>query len=150
MGTEHCKTSIENESSARTSAPPGFASLSSFLLKKVEHCEENLGFKASNGASTLQKLQGEAKSDRIDMEKLKESVGNRPWILYGKSHQIPKENPATKPDKVIFMPSSFSFSLLGIICFVICMIDYSLRIYLIYLQASFSHNFVYPDYFSKI
>ncbi|XP_022758417.1 putative lysine-specific demethylase JMJ16 isoform X2 [Durio zibethinus] len=91
MGAEHWKTRIENESPARLSAPPGFASLSSFFLKKVEHREENLGFKDSKDASTQGKLQVEAKSDVIDVEKLKESVGNRPWILYDKSDQIARE-----------------------------------------------------------
>ena len=100
MGAEHWKTRIENESSARLSAPPGFASLSSFFLKKVEHCEENLGFKASKGASTQEKLQVEAKSDVINVEKLNESIGKRPWILYDKSDQIAKEYQPVQRNKL--------------------------------------------------
>ncbi|XVE77932.1 hypothetical protein DITRI_Ditri13aG0103900 [Diplodiscus trichospermus] len=99
MGAERLKTCIDNESSARLPVPPGFASLSSFFLKKVEHCEETLGFKASNGASRSEKLQVETESDVIDAKKIEESVVNRPWILYDKSDQIAKEYRPLQPPK---------------------------------------------------
>ncbi|KAK6259948.1 hypothetical protein SCA6_014422 [Theobroma cacao] len=99
MGAEQWKTHIENENPARLSPPPGFASLSSFFLKKVENREEKWGFTASKGASTLEQLQEEAKPDMIDVERLKESVGNRTWILFDKSDQIAKECQPVEPDK---------------------------------------------------
>ncbi|XVF21568.1 hypothetical protein REPUB_Repub12eG0100700 [Reevesia pubescens] len=103
MGAEHWKTCIDNDSPARLSAPPGFTSLSSFFLKKVQHREENLGFKDLKGASAQEKLQLETKFDVNDVKKLKESVGNRPWMLYDKSDQIAKEYQPIPPDKATSM-----------------------------------------------
>ncbi|KAK8631039.1 hypothetical protein V6N13_079804 [Hibiscus sabdariffa] len=95
MGAEHCNAPIERDSSARISAPPGFANLSSFFLKKVNHCDGNLNFEASKDLSTQDKVQAEA----IDAEKLKKSVENRPWILNDKIDHIAKEYQSVQPYK---------------------------------------------------
>ncbi|GMJ00735.1 hypothetical protein HRI_003742700 [Hibiscus trionum] len=93
--SEHYQTPMENDSSARISAPPGFANLSSFFLKKDEHGDPNLNFEASKESSTQDKVQVEA----IDVKKLKKSVGNRPWILNDKIDQIAKEYQSAQPYK---------------------------------------------------
>ncbi|KAK8979841.1 hypothetical protein V6N11_066043 [Hibiscus sabdariffa] len=95
MGAEHCNAPIESDSSARISAPPGFANLSSFFLKKVDHCDGNLNFEALKDSSTQDKVQAEA----IDAEKLKKSVENRPWILNDKIDHIAKEYQSVQPYK---------------------------------------------------
>ncbi|GMI73549.1 hypothetical protein HRI_001024200 [Hibiscus trionum] len=92
MGAEHCKTPIEIDSAARISAPPGFANLSSFFLKKVDHREGNLNFEASKDSYKVQ-------TEAIDAEKLKKSVENRPWILNDKIDHIAKEYQSEQPYK---------------------------------------------------
>ncbi|OMP03056.1 hypothetical protein CCACVL1_02583 [Corchorus capsularis] len=100
MGAENRKSGTENVSSARLSAPPGFGPLSSFFLKKVENCDEILGYIGSNGEPTQEQLKGEAKPYTVDVEKLKKSVKNRPWIIYDKSDQSAKEFQPEQPDKI--------------------------------------------------
>ncbi|MBA0821975.1 hypothetical protein Goarm_018798 [Gossypium armourianum] len=99
MGAEHRKTPNETDSTARVSAPPGFAYLSSFFLKKVEHHEENMSFKTSEDFSTQNNVQVETSSNVFDVEKLKKSIGNRPWILNDKTDQITKEYQSAQPFK---------------------------------------------------
>ncbi|KAE8660414.1 Transcription factor jumonji family protein / zinc finger family protein, putative isoform 2 [Hibiscus syriacus] len=95
MGTEHRQTPIGNDNSARISAPPGFASLSAFFLKKVDHCDENENVEASKDSSTRDKVQAEA----IDAKKLKKSVQNRPWILNETIDHIANEYLSVQPYK---------------------------------------------------
>ncbi|KAB2021843.1 hypothetical protein ES319_D07G168600v1 [Gossypium barbadense] len=99
MGAEHRKTPNETDSRARVSAPPGFAYLSSFFLKKVEHHEENMSFKTAEDFSTQNNVQVETSSNVFDVEKLKKSIGNRPWILNDKTDQITKEYQSAQPFK---------------------------------------------------
>lgn len=96
------KTPNETDSTARVSAPPGFAYLTSFFLKKAENHEKNLSFETSEDLSTQNKMQVETTSNVFDVEKLKKSVGNRPWILNDKIDQITKEYQSAQPFKVIF------------------------------------------------
>ncbi|KAE8662518.1 Transcription factor jumonji family protein / zinc finger family protein, putative isoform 2 [Hibiscus syriacus] len=94
MGAEHRQAPIENDNSARTSAPPGFACLSAFFLKKADHCDEKLNLEASKDSSTQDKVQA-----AIDAKKLKKSVRNRPWILNEKIDHIANEYPSVQPYK---------------------------------------------------
>ncbi|KAE8709374.1 putative lysine-specific demethylase JMJ16 [Hibiscus syriacus] len=95
MVAEHCQTPIENDNSARISAPPGFASLSAFFLKKVNDSDEKLNFEASKDSTTQDKVQAEA----IDTKKSKKSVQNRPWILNEKIDHIANEYLSVQPYK---------------------------------------------------
>ncbi|PQM36271.1 putative lysine-specific demethylase JMJ16 isoform X1 [Prunus yedoensis var. nudiflora] len=63
---------------AFNSVPPGFASRTSFVLKRMEKVEETNGVNASK----QEPIQMDSTSDLTDMDKLKRSLQHRPWILF--------------------------------------------------------------------
>lgn len=63
---------------AFNSVPPGFASRTSFVLKRMEKVEETNGVNASK----QEPIQMDSTADLTDMDKLKRSLQHRPWILF--------------------------------------------------------------------
>lgn len=97
------RANLGNEDLDKLSAPPGFMSLTSFLLKKVENSEESCNSVAFASASAQEPVCTNAPSDMVDAGTLKRSLRNRPWILYEQSDNNQKESNFEQPVEVIFL-----------------------------------------------
>ncbi|KAH9729334.1 putative lysine-specific demethylase JMJ16 [Citrus sinensis] len=97
MGTKRMRANLGNEDLDKLSAPPGFMSLTSFLLKKVENSEESCNSVAFASASAQEPVCANAPSDMVDAGTLKRSLRNRPWILYEQSDNNQKESNFEQP-----------------------------------------------------
>lgn len=64
------------------SVPPGFASLTSFTLKRMEDSEETCNSMAFGSAFRPDPTNMDAACDPIDIAEFKRSLRHRPWILY--------------------------------------------------------------------
>lgn len=91
------RANLGNEDLDKLSAPPGFMSLTSFLLKKVENSEESCNSVAFASASAQEPVCANAPSDMVDAGTLKRSLRNRPWILYEQSDNNQKESNFEQP-----------------------------------------------------
>ena len=103
MGTKRMRANLGNEDLDKLSAPPGFMSLTSFLLKKVENSEESCNSVAFASASAQEPVCTNAPSDMVDAGTSKRSPRNRPWILYEQSDNNQKESNFEQPVEVIFL-----------------------------------------------
>lgn len=95
MGIKRTRSCPEYESAGKLSAPPGFASLTSFKLRKVESEEPtSMAFaSASNGNP----IEMDSASNAIDVASLKRSFCYRPWILDNqKNHNHNQEKSDTE------------------------------------------------------
>lgn len=97
MGTKHVRANLGNEDLDKLSAPPGFVSHTSFLLKKVENSEESCNLVAFASASAQEPVCANIPSDTVDAGTLKRSLRNRPWILYEQSDDNQKESTFEQP-----------------------------------------------------
>ncbi|KAH9785384.1 putative lysine-specific demethylase JMJ16 [Citrus sinensis] len=91
------RANLGNEDLDKLSAPPGFMSLTSFLLKKVENSEESCNSVAFASASAQEPVCTNAPSDMVDAGTSKRSPRNRPWILYEQSDNNQKESNFEQP-----------------------------------------------------
>ncbi|CAK7346382.1 unnamed protein product [Dovyalis caffra] len=82
MGTERTRTDFRNENEDKHSVPPGFPSLTSFRLKKVENSEQNCNSAPSMSASKGKTIRMDATTDTIDVATLKRSCQHRPSMLH--------------------------------------------------------------------
>ncbi|KAF5930522.1 hypothetical protein HYC85_031395 [Camellia sinensis] len=81
MGTEHTKTGVKNGEGEKLSVPPGFASLTSFVLKRVENSEETCSSMALGMEFEPEPTQVDITCSINDITKLKRSLKRRPWLL---------------------------------------------------------------------
>ncbi|THG21854.1 hypothetical protein TEA_015320 [Camellia sinensis var. sinensis] len=81
MGTEHTKTGVKNGDGEKLSVPPGFASLTSFVLKRVENSEETCSSMALGMEFEPEPTQVDITCSINDITKLKRSLKRRPWLL---------------------------------------------------------------------
>lgn len=81
---------------AFNSVPPGFASRTSFVLKRMEKVEETNGVNVSK----QEPIQMDSTSDLTDMDKLKRSLQHRPWILFDQSDYNSEEPESEQFDMV--------------------------------------------------
>ncbi|GKU86281.1 hypothetical protein SLEP1_g826 [Rubroshorea leprosula] len=91
MGAE-CKRALLNDDPGRLAVPPGFASLTSFVLRKEENGQKTSCWMSYMDASKRNPMQTKATPDKVDVEMLKKSVKSRPWILYNQRNQITEES----------------------------------------------------------
>ncbi|XP_042517534.1 putative lysine-specific demethylase JMJ16 [Macadamia integrifolia] len=91
MGTE-CVSAKIREESIELSVPPGFSSLTSFTLKRVEDSEVMMSCVASSIASEPQLAQMDTKSDITDDLKITRTLRHRPWIKYNQFDDSSEES----------------------------------------------------------
>ncbi|KAA8539005.1 hypothetical protein F0562_025697 [Nyssa sinensis] len=84
MGTELVRPCVKEESMDIPLIPPGFESLTSFTLKRVEDNEIMTSCSASASASEPQTIQMQSEFDCSDDAKITRSLRRRPWINYNR------------------------------------------------------------------
>ncbi|CBI22382.3 unnamed protein product, partial [Vitis vinifera] len=80
MGTELIRACVKEEN---LDVPPGFESLTSFTLKRVEDNEITTPCLASTSGSESQSIKMETEFDISDAANISRSLRRRPWINYG-------------------------------------------------------------------
>ncbi|KAL5796511.1 hypothetical protein ACOSQ2_001331 [Xanthoceras sorbifolium] len=101
MGTKRIRTDPRNEDFDKLSVPPGFASLTSFYLKKLENTEESSNIMVAS-ASKEEPILTETTLDMVDVATLKRSLRNRPWILNEKSNLHKEKSDSDQSVKELF------------------------------------------------
>jgi hypothetical protein len=99
-GTEYIRSSPNKENLESLSAPPGFVSLTSFVLKRAEKSDETNNTISVLGASKQESIKTDTMFDMTDDADLNRTLKCRPWIL-DKSNYIPEESESGKFDMVI-------------------------------------------------
>ncbi|KAM7532196.1 hypothetical protein LguiB_035606 [Lonicera macranthoides] len=84
MGTELVRPRVKEENLEIPSIPPGFESLTSFTLRRVEDNESKTSCSISASASELQTAKMEMELEYGEDAKMKRSLRHRPWINYGR------------------------------------------------------------------
>lgn len=87
MRRKRSRSDLRNESAEKLSVPPGFASLTSFRLKKVETSVQNGNSSPSTSVSKGKTIQMDDTTDMIDVATLKRFFQHRPSILHGQKNQ---------------------------------------------------------------
>ncbi|KAL6968191.1 hypothetical protein U1Q18_033992 [Sarracenia purpurea var. burkii] len=83
MGTERTRTTgITNGKGYTLSVPPGFVSLTSFILKRVEKSDETFNSMALGSGLEPEPVQTDSTRSRNDSANIRKSLSPRPWILY--------------------------------------------------------------------
>lgn len=100
MGAKRTRLHSESDDWKMFSIPPGFESLTSFTLQKVENNEEACNSVAVENESEQGPSQLASTSTIISTGKLKNSVRRRPWILDDNVDHM-EEDSECKADKVI-------------------------------------------------
>lgn len=80
MGTKLIRSCVKEEN---LDVPPGFESLTSFTLKRVEDNEITTPCLASTSGSESQSIKMETEFDISDAANISRSLRRRPWINYG-------------------------------------------------------------------
>lgn len=101
MGTEHKKPCLNDENVESPSVPPGFVSLTSFIVKRVEKSEESNNSQSFMSASKQEPIITDTMSDITDIAELKRSVKRRPWMLFNQSNHRLEESESEQFDMVI-------------------------------------------------
>ncbi|KAM4070044.1 hypothetical protein ACB094_12G135500 [Castanea mollissima] len=91
MGPEYIRSSLNNEKVEGLSAPPGFVSRTSFLLKRVEKSDETNNTISSLGAPKQEPIKTDTMFDKTDIAELSGTLKRKPWILFDESNYSPKE-----------------------------------------------------------
>ncbi|MCL7024368.1 hypothetical protein MKW94_002422 [Papaver nudicaule] len=96
MGVECKRVSIKEEK-VDLSAPPGFVSLTSFTLRKMDESEILISNMVSAGTNEM-----DCDSDMSEGLRLKRSLRHRPWINYSKlGDSSDEESTARQPHKIL-------------------------------------------------
>lgn len=98
MRTKRSRSDLRNENAEKLSVPPGFASLTSFRLKKVETSVQNGDSTPSTSVSKGKTIQMD---DTIDVATLKRFFQHPPSILHGQKNQNLVESNFEQVDMVI-------------------------------------------------
>ncbi|KAM3683295.1 hypothetical protein ACJW31_12G136500 [Castanea mollissima] len=91
MGPEYIRSSLNNEKVEGLSAPPGFVSRTSFVLKRVEKSDETNNTISSLGAPKQEPIKTDTMFDKTDIAELSGMLKRKPWILFDESNYSPKE-----------------------------------------------------------
>ncbi|XP_048232794.1 putative lysine-specific demethylase JMJ16 isoform X2 [Ricinus communis] len=81
MGTKRTRTAPQTENVDQLSVPPGFVSLTSFRLRKVENSDQTCNSMGSASATKGDQIQMDAALNEIEVASLKRSIQHRPWML---------------------------------------------------------------------
>ncbi|KAJ9176453.1 hypothetical protein P3X46_011762 [Hevea brasiliensis] len=95
MGIKRTRIGLQNENGDKLPVPPGFASLTSFKLRKVESSEPTTNSMASASASKGNAIQMD---NAIDVKSLRRSFCCRPWILDNQNNHKQEES---DPEQVV-------------------------------------------------
>ncbi|KAG6724331.1 hypothetical protein I3842_03G255000 [Carya illinoinensis] len=90
--SRHKRSCCNDENVESFPVPPGFVSLTSFTLRRVERSEETNNSMSFESASTLEPIKTDNMSDVTDIAELKRSCKRRPWIPFDKSSHSPEES----------------------------------------------------------
>ncbi|CAK9138000.1 unnamed protein product [Ilex paraguariensis] len=82
MGTELVRHCIKEENMEIPAIPPGFESIASFTLKRIEDNEITTNCSASSSSSELQPARMKTEFECSDDAKIMKSLRRRPWINY--------------------------------------------------------------------
>lgn len=88
MGTELIRACVKEEN---LDVPPGFESLTSFTLKRVEDNEIETPSLASTSGSESRSIKMETEFDSSDAANISRSLRRRPWINYGQFYNSSDE-----------------------------------------------------------
>ncbi|XP_043691747.1 lysine-specific demethylase JMJ703-like isoform X2 [Telopea speciosissima] len=97
MGTECIRAQIREEN-VESSVPPGFVSLTSFTLKRVEDSEIMMSYLESSIASEPQPAKLDTKGDVSDDLKIPRTLRRRPWINYSQFENSSEEESDSEQD----------------------------------------------------
>lgn len=113
MGTKRAGLQGESDDRRKFSVPPGFESLASFTLQRVENNEEACNSVAVGNESEQGPIQVASTSTIISIGKLKSSVRRRPWILDDHVDHMEEDSEceADKVSKIFIIFSHKSFFL---------------------------------------
>lgn len=106
MGTEGIRTHVKNGKANKLSVPPGFVSLTSFTLSRVENSEELCSSTALGTESEPEQVQVDISCSRTDSSMLGQALRGRPWILYDQPTHNPEEHESEQQQQleaVIFL-----------------------------------------------
>lgn len=81
MGTEKRQTVVQNAKQTKLAAPPGFAALTSFTLKRLKNTEETHKSKVLVGDKS-----------ELAQTDIKLEISHRPWILYDQTRHGPEQS----------------------------------------------------------
>ncbi|XAR61090.1 hypothetical protein NMG60_11034699 [Bertholletia excelsa] len=98
MGTECKSNCVKNGAVEKLSVPPGFVSLTSFTLKRVENNEETSTELALGYELEPEPVQMDSSSGVNDIAKLKRSLTHRPWMLHDQYSCNPEESDSEQLD----------------------------------------------------
>ncbi|KAA8550742.1 hypothetical protein F0562_002426 [Nyssa sinensis] len=98
MGTERVRTCVKDDKVDKLSVPPGFVSLSSFMLKRLETSEETCSSMAFGSEFEPEPAQMDTACNVFDIANLKRSLRRRPWILYNQFNHNAEESDSEKLD----------------------------------------------------
>ena len=108
MGTKRTRTPSQDEYVNKLSVPPGFASLTSFRLRKVESSEQSCSSMASASAHEGDQIQMDSTFNEIDVASLKRSLWHKPWMLNCQNKQNQQESDSEQVVTVEYpFPSTF-------------------------------------------
>ncbi|KAF8401888.1 hypothetical protein HHK36_012838 [Tetracentron sinense] len=91
MGKKCIRACVKEQKVEIPSVPPGFVSLTSFTLKRVDYSEVMLSSMGPVSASESQLAQMDAECDISDAAKLTRSLRRRPWINYSQYNNSSEE-----------------------------------------------------------
>ena len=101
MGQEYVSICSTGNQVDDLSVPPGFASLTSFTLKRMEDSEETCNSMAFGSAFRPDPANMDAACDPIDIAEFKRSLRHRPWILYDQCDHEEEDSDPKQIDVVI-------------------------------------------------
>lgn len=101
MGTKRIRSCLNDENVGSLSAPPGFVSLTSFILKRMEKSEETNNSLSLESASKQESIKTSFMFNMPDTAELKRSLQCRPWVLFDQSNQNPEKSESEQFDMVI-------------------------------------------------
>jgi hypothetical protein len=101
MGTKRTRSCLNDKNVERLSSPPGFVSLTSFILKRVEKSEETNNSISLESASKQEPIKMSSMFDMTDIAELKRSLQCRPWVLFDQSNQSLEKSESEQFDMVI-------------------------------------------------
>ncbi|CAK9177283.1 unnamed protein product [Ilex paraguariensis] len=103
MGTERTRTSSKKDNVDKLSVPPGFVSLTSIILRRVENGDGTCSSMAFGTELEPASAQIDTASNVIDIAKLKRSLKRRPWILHNQLDYNPEESGSEEIDMVFYL-----------------------------------------------
>uniref|UniRef100_A0A5B7C980 Putative lysine-specific demethylase JMJ16 isoform X3 n=1 Tax=Davidia involucrata TaxID=16924 RepID=A0A5B7C980_DAVIN len=103
MGTERIRTCVKDDKVDKLSVPPGFVSLTSFMLKRIETSEETCSSMVFGSEFEPESAQMDTACNIVDIANLKRSFRRRPWILHNQFNHNPDESDSEKLDMVIYL-----------------------------------------------